>query len=255
MVQVIYRLVKDLYMFVNKEGRCSDCEKIKYAVDTLGNVSYDRDYFEETVMHVEMDVLRVSIEEDIRKLCKGSVKVTGVTLHFIASNRGIEEIDSGVFENQSIKLKLDLHNNSLARIHKGVFKNMPVNELNLSFNKIVTIERGAFENLPRLYILYLNNNYIKEFYPNSLINTPDLLIFNMTFNNMMSLEEKHFLFMTKKEKVGIDLSYNELVQVHPKAFDGIVLYSVDLRHNKLPEEEFFYIKKLRCVCVVSMSVF
>ncbi|KAJ8964435.1 hypothetical protein NQ314_004914 [Rhamnusium bicolor] len=182
--------------------KCSECSKnpVKYTVSTLGNYSLDMEYFESEVIKVTNEVLRITLDDNIRKICEGDLNITGETLHFFAQNRGIEEIEAGAFANQMIKFKLELNDNSLSRIYKGTFKSMPLNELNLSFNKITTIEPGALENLPNLYLLHLNNNKIKKFYPNSLVNTPDMLIFDMAYNCMEVLEKNHFSFMTKKEE-------------------------------------------------------
>lgn len=222
---------------------CSDCpKKVKYSIKYVtSDYTYETGEFEREVIAPENSVFSITLEENIPVLCKEMLNITQATYHFYGWNRSIRSIEAGAFENQNLQSQLHLSNNLLSVIRKGTFKNILITDLDLSYNEITTIEEGAVEDLPKLSILYLTRNKIKEFHPNSVVNTPELLFFDMTYNNMEELEDKHFFFMSKKRNVGIGLGSNKLKQIHPNAFEGIDVFTLNLTDNKLesiPKEVF-----------------
>ncbi|XP_023309963.1 vasorin-like [Anoplophora glabripennis] len=237
--------VRFLLCFISlvKLTECSGCpESVKYAVQTVTeDYTYETKHFDTKVISPSEDTFSITLESDVPILCKGMLNITKPTHHFYGSSSGIKEIEPGTFENQNIDSQLLLPYNSLTVIRRGTFRNMIITQLDLTYNKITTIEKGALQHLPLLSILNLGRNRIKEFHPNSIVSTPKLLFFDMSLNKLEKLEENHFSFMSKERNVGIGLAENKLREIHPKAFKGIDVFTLNLTGNHLsaiPKEVF-----------------
>lgn len=232
-----------LFSFVHVTTRYAYSVPVKYAIQAVG-----KNYAIRTIQ-LESDVISTNIENtfaiilesNLEVLSKDNLNITKKTFHFYAPNKGIKKIEAGAFENQNINSQLLLSGNFIRIIRKGTFKNMPITELDLTHNEIVAIQRGALEDLPNLSILNLGWNKIAYFYPNSVINTPNLLFFDMSVNYLEKLEARHFSFMSRKRNVGIGLADNDLSEIHPRAFEGIDVFTLNLTLNQLvsiPKEVF-----------------
>lgn len=214
---------------------CSECPiTVKYAVQIVTEqYTYETKHFETSVISPSEKAFSITLESNVPILCKEMLNIRKPTHHFYASNSGIEEIEPGTFENQNINSQLRLSYNSLTIIKRGTFRNILITELDLTRNKITTIETEALHDLPLLSILNLGWNRIKEFYPTSIVSTPKLLFFDMSVNKLEKLEENHFSFMSNERNVGIGLAVNKLKEIHPKAFEGIDVFTLNLSHNHL----------------------
>ncbi|KAJ8939818.1 hypothetical protein NQ318_014945 [Aromia moschata] len=216
----------------------SSClKKVKHSIQNFGDFT---EHFDSAISPEKRSYI-IEIEEDVPIICKGMLNITIDTPHLYADNKNIREIEVGAFDDQRLTSQLRISNSSLSIIKRGTFRNMLITHLELAYNKITVIEEGAFQNMPNLMTLYLSSNKIMEFHPTSLVNTPKLLFFDMTHNELGKLKERHFYSMSKDRNVGIGMGSNRLKEIHPRTFEGIDVFTLNLSNNMLesiPKEVF-----------------
>lgn len=112
---------------------------------------------------------------------------------------------------------------------------MKIRILDLGCNKITHVEENAITDMPNLQEILLAQNKIVELHANSFVNAPKMWILDMQFNELRELGEQWFGFMNKEEGLEIVLGFNKIEKIHPKTFDRLSIWNIDLSHNKLNE--------------------
>ncbi|KAJ3645513.1 hypothetical protein Zmor_023163 [Zophobas morio] len=112
---------------------------------------------------------------------------------------------------------------------------MIIRILDLGYNEITHVEKNAITDMPNLEQILLSRNKIVKFHANSFVNTPKIWILDLRYNELCELGEKWFSCMKKEEPLIIELGHNNIEKIHPRTFDGISIWYMDLSHNKLNE--------------------
>lgn len=139
----------------------------------------------------------------------------------------MSDILPGAFENLPQLSKLNLKDNRLERIRKGIFNFLNISELYLYRNKIETIDEGAFDNMPKLYKIKLNSNKISTWNGNWFKSCPSLRAIIVKRNQIEELTEGAFATISsmipvaKQSKLKIFLSKNKISHIHPDSFRGL----------------------------------
>lgn len=159
-----------------------------------------------------------------------SLKRLSTLIVLDARDNVLQDLEEDVFIGQKNIRDIDLSRNQIAVVPDGLF--LPcesLENLDLSYNLIEYVHPSMFMNLAAQRVR-LNNNKIKDI--------------GKTFANMASLNElslranairdtiQRYMFPESLEM--IDLSYNEIENVRPFAFDGLSkIRTIDLRFNKI----------------------
>lgn len=139
----------------------------------------------------------------------------------------MSDILPGAFENVPQLYKINLKDNRLQRIRRGVFNFLNISELYLYQNKIETIEEGAFDNMSKLYKIKLNSNKINTWNGNWFRNCPTLRAIVVKRNQIEELTEGAFATISsmipvaKQYELKIFLSKNKISYIHPDSFRGL----------------------------------
>ncbi|MBN3303065.1 TLR8 protein, partial [Amia calva] len=136
--------------------------------------------------------------------------------------------------------KLDFQGNRLDILWKddkryiGLFaKLVNLQYLDLSYNKLQNIPSAVYYNLPKnLTHLNLNNNKLKCFQWEHLINLWHLEVLDLSHNNLENVSEK--LTNHTNSLIRLDLSYNKIAQLFDYFLQGArSLHFLYLNHNNL----------------------
>lgn len=202
--------------------------------------------------------------ENIREVCENSFEhVSGITVLNLTSN-GINTLKPGCFFGNIALEVLDLSDNEIQEIKNGVFNDFRhLRDLVLSNNAISEIGSPAFGNLPALRHIRLDNNNIVILGRDWFQHSPNLRMLDLSHNRITAVGPRILDTIrpschTENSEIDsaedlksspcpagqrvdstasgltIDLSYNDIISVHPEAFEGLFyVYLLDLRYNKL----------------------
>lgn len=143
---------------------------------------------------------------------------------------GIIEIQPGAFQDVTHLSKLNLKENAIKRIKKGVFNSLNITQLFLNKNDISFIDSNAFDDMPNLVKIKLNFNQISIWDSSWFKSTPLLRTVLMRRNSIEEIPENALRnFVTKGNATDgkklpdlkIFLSKNKITKIHPQAFRGI----------------------------------
>ena len=107
--------------------------------------------------------------------------------------------------------------------------------LDLSYNKLQGLRKGDFTNQKRLLHLDLTGNYELTFIETASVSSlTSLKMLSIRFSQLHQLQANAFLSLTLSELI---LSHNKIVNVHSKAFRGLITEKIDLRGNSINQFE------------------
>lgn len=117
-------------------------------------------------------------------------------------------------------------------IKKGVFSDIPVEQIHLGFNEISKMEKSSLGN--RVKVLNLMCNHLETFNPNWFVDVSSLEALNMDGNFLTSIEPD--LFKPMNNLRVLDLRYNQMKSIGRGAFSNFAhYYRLDVSHNNLIE--------------------
>ncbi|XP_059059561.1 toll-like receptor 3 [Achroia grisella] len=128
--------------------------------------------------------------------------------------------------------KLNLSHNLLTTIPDAIFDTFSkLTSLDLSFNFILFLGIGTFEGIKRLIHLDISHNKIVDI-NSSLFRFTDLETFNISHNQIRTIDATDFAMLKKLESV--DFSYNNIVNLEKTIFyNMILLKTVNLNNNEI----------------------
>lgn len=137
---------------------------------------------------------------------------------FVGCN--ISTIEPGRYVLKGVLGNLKITGNKIAMLRCGIFNNMPVRELDLSYNNVAIIESKAFEGNPYLQYLILKGNVLQYLDPLWFRNIVNLKSVNLAENRLKELKSGSFSQLIETA-VSINLAYNELVVIEDGVFSGM----------------------------------
>ncbi|KAF2902894.1 hypothetical protein ILUMI_03286, partial [Ignelater luminosus] len=166
----------------------------------------------------------------------------------------IKELHPGAFLQLPSINTIFLRFNRIERIDEGVFNNLKVVKLYLSNNSISYIDPAAFNDMPNLSLIELDGNKLKTWNTDWFTNTPNVEHLSMDSNQLQRLPANAFKKLRNYYSTSIRLSNNQIVYIHPTAFEGLnLLYALWLDNNHisdLNDEVFRYFDR---IYVLSLS--
>lgn len=205
--------------------------------------------------------------ENIREVCENSFEhVSGINVLNLTSNgintlkpgcfsgiialevlnlsdNELQEIKNGVFNDFEHLKELVLSNNAIAEIGSRAFGNLPsLQRISLDHNNIVILGRDWFQHSPNLRWIDLSNNRITAVGPRILQTIrPTMCAFDYQNDDLIPSSDKFNKDCEPGQKINltasgmnINLSNNEIISVHPAAFNGLTFVDfLDLRYNNL----------------------
>ncbi|EFA03056.1 Chaoptin-like Protein [Tribolium castaneum] len=160
---------------------------------------------------------------------------------------------AGVFDNLTLE-QLNLNNNQISVIPKGVVKNPNLKGLSFAGNLIETIEESAFDHLPNLETLDLFQNLLSDLPLGIFKHLPHLTIVSLSNNKFTTIKEEIFdsssirylyldgnLLKTVPENFmgrmpnlqGIYLNRNHLKTIPAGIFNNKTLLHIELANNEI----------------------
>ncbi|CAH1098960.1 unnamed protein product [Psylliodes chrysocephalus] len=173
---------------------------------------------------VNLDVYNLNLQGNDIKYIKSKAFHNVYNLAILnLSNIGLTSLENDVFYDMNNLKIIDLSNNHLTILDNNTFRNIPLEQLDLSYNKLEEITT-TFQNLTNLLILKISNNQLA-------------ILDNNTFRNL-PLEQ-------------LDLSYNKLEEIRTTAFQNLpnlrILNISNCNINKLKPLAFLSIKNLESI--------
>ncbi|KAL1494651.1 hypothetical protein ABEB36_010220 [Hypothenemus hampei] len=178
---------------------------------------------------------------------------------------GILDIHPGAFQFLPKLLKLNLNENDIQHIRKGVFNNLNITFLTLNKNNISIIDSDAFDDMPLLKKVKLSTNRISVWDPKWFKNTPSLAKIWMKRNSLETLPAKAFVNLKENNLVeggnaGVSLYFkkNKIQKIDPQTFSDLkALRHIFLEHNNLtvlPKNLFEGIENIQIVSVTKNNL-
>lgn len=172
------------------------------------------------------DAYKVEIEnQKIDELCNGALAHLKKLDTLMIKNSNLKSIAPGSFEGSDELRVLDLTDNEIKQLPAGVFNNLNIRRVNLTNNQISDVDSSAFDNMPKLQTVELSDNRITKFDPAWFSNSPLVYRIVLDRNQVKSLPKdalKHLAeSSTRKQKIQLWLSENQINDVHPLAFRNI----------------------------------
>ncbi|RZC42658.1 LRR 8 domain containing protein [Asbolus verrucosus] len=197
------------------------------------------------------DCSKIAIEHSmIPILYDGSLAdITRVNILLLEDNK-IEQIQPGAFRNLKVQEGMSLKFNRLTEIRSGVFNDIQVPFLYLSYNYISRIDRDAFDNMTSLRSLYLDNNKLAYIDSNWFKNTPQLRKLVLQQNTIDYIPAFAFnnLAMSRYHSPEVDLSNNLIRLINRDAFKRERQWSrfnfVSLAHNEVQDLSLDWLKNV-----------
>lgn len=156
-------------------------------------------------------------------------------------NCNITDITPGQYILKGILGMLKISKNKLKVLRSGIFNQMPVRQLDLSYNNLNIIESRTFEGNVYLEYLILRGNKLRNLDMLWFRNTINLRSVNLAENFLTTLNQGCFSEV-KDNRISINLAYNKIVRIEEHTFAG--LQSIDsllLQNNNLSSlpDDFF----------------
>ncbi|KAJ3645319.1 hypothetical protein Zmor_022985 [Zophobas morio] len=189
---------------------------------------YSTEKLSGNVINVDNNISAVSVLENLPELRKGMLNITYL-IYLCIENVNLQYMEEGVFDNQNISL-ISLASNKLAKIQSRIFDNLPIIFLSLSGNEINFIENGAFRNMLSLRELILSQNKLTQISLGYFDNTPHILFFDVSFNEMTKIEDGSFSFLSDGD-LTILINDNAVEEIHPRGFENLKIIQLSLSNN------------------------
>ncbi|KAJ7341261.1 hypothetical protein JRQ81_005156 [Phrynocephalus forsythii] len=157
----------------------------------------------------------------------------------------IRSIPKGAFAGFGEVEKIEIsQNDALETIQSDAFSNLPeLYEIRIEkANNLVYIDRNAFQNLPNLRYLLISNTAIRFLPAVNQIHSLQKVVLDIQDNiNIRKIERNSFLGLSS-DRVDIRLNKNGIQEIENHAFNGTILFELNLSGNyhleKLPNEVF-----------------
>ncbi|KAJ8968916.1 hypothetical protein NQ317_015987 [Molorchus minor] len=148
------------------------------------------------------------------------------------THKDIRVIASGAFVNLINLESIILPFNQIRELHNGIFRNVSLTTLDLSWNRIIYVQEGAFKGIQNLKHLNLSNNELITLPMKGMPSWLTHLDLSHNFLEMVALNYDRFPNITH-----INMSHNELYSV--ALFIEKSVKNIDLTNNKLRDIDFF----------------
>lgn len=220
---------------------CDDCSidnfNITWQHTALGKLRHAR-IFDNNLG--EANIMTITPKQRIPKICQHTFsKIPNINFLFLNSS-GIEEIEGGSFINTKPFAVIDLNENNLTKIDRGVFNGLKIKILKLKHNKIEEIHSDAFDNMTNLLILDLSLNEIVTIPVGLFKNSSRIYQLYLENNRIRTLNGNIFSNLKREQKnsedklLSIYLEYNEIEFIDVQAFNGLDdLHILSLYGNRI----------------------
>lgn len=178
----------------------------------------DAELFRADLLDLKTDKLLAVLHAKIPVLCEGSISNLPLLEHLQLSRLGIEEIHPHPFKNLPNLRRLFLKDNNVSEVSNGVFNALPVQYLDLSFNRIVHVDQFAFDNMPNLEALDLSHNRLRKLNHKWFFDCPNLHSLSFRNNQLKEIPPHAFKYLEEPDKTVIHLEDNKISKVASKAF-------------------------------------
>lgn len=214
-------------------------------------------------------LISIAAAKDVKVLKKHAYYNTTAYDVFLV-NVNLQEIELEAFKNAEV-YSLFITSNPLKEIKKGTFVNVSTNEMYIVSNAISTVEPGSFHDLhpleengisslsltgnklegirkgifnkTKFRSLYLDSNRIRYIEPGSFEGMPHLLGIDLEDNLLERIDTGVFQNLVAPSFwVRLIFRNNKLTFVDAHAFENTILYTLDLRDNKLGALSPMYFK-------------
>lgn len=239
-----FRVFLQTFLFTS---RCLPCQlptSINYTYftnNTFGIVHNStivkklEDYREVLVNNQKIPVLCPSIFQVIAKTSFQSFRERlleeNTQVQFI--NCSIITLKPGKYVQQGVLGILKISKNNIKVLHTGIFNQMPVLQLDLSYNNVTTIESEAFEGNIYLEYLVLKGNNLHSLDSQWFKNVINLRSINLAENHFTQLKNGCFNAL-RNNRISINLAYNNIVIIEEDVFSGFInVDSLLLQKNNL----------------------
>lgn len=183
-------------------------------------------------------------DQIIPKLCPEILELGTAANHpkVYIDNSGVKEIATGPYSFSGVLGVFSLTRNPLTEIRQGVFNELKVRHLNLSYNEIEWVEAPAFDNNSHLESVLLRGNRLRIINSNWFFNTSFLYKIDLGENKLWTLQAAAFKHLANCSFMSLILDHNQIETIHPgflKGFRYITL--IDMRNNQIGTvpSEFF----------------
>lgn len=195
---------------------------------TKGNLLKIRDEVPDEAYHTR----KIRIQQEIPIL--RDVDLFAVNLTILSmDNCSINDIELGAFANLVQQLHtLSLSMNRLRIVKEGVFNDLNVKYLNLSYNHITTIKAESFDNMPELVSVSLDHNEISN-YALKFNNCPMLKRISLVNNFIEVLPRDAFDAIRSNGNLSVSLGYNKITNLSRETFNRTAFTILHLDHNEL----------------------
>jgi len=198
-------------------------------------------------------------QNQLSKLTRGDFRGLHSLTHLYLGHNSIEEIQKNTFSELKSLSQLKLNNNRLRKIAHGAFDNTKLVQLQLDDNKLE--ELPVFNKPSFITNLEISYNHIKTLDAETLKKYGELEVLHLIKAQIKELPEMVFINNTKLRR--LSLQDSELEEIHPKAFEGTELKTLDLAKTKisyLPGEnleglEYFFIKGVKTLWEIPIVSF
>lgn len=149
-------------------------------------------------------------------------------------NSSVKDIDVGVYEFDGVLGILSITHNKIEKIKEGVFNEMKVKHINLSYNEIDWIEARAFDNNINLESVSLRGNKLRIINSNWFFNTSFLYRIDLGENRLWTLQGAAFKHLVNCSYMSFLLDNNKIEEIHASFLKGFrYITNIDLHNNKI----------------------
>ncbi|RZC41299.1 LRR 8 domain containing protein [Asbolus verrucosus] len=206
------------------------CERYKNIwFPKINRATLHREFTKNQFDHVHID------HQNISQITKGLLwELTAVKKLEIELCQ-VRTIEEGAFKRMARMEKLSLKHNLLEEIKNNVFKDLSIEELDLSNNQIKTISEQAFADMRQLRSINLSNNKIAVYHNKWFADTQKLHEINFENNLIKVLPETIFgINFFTFSYMSFIFSHNQIEEIDEKAFKKVFyLNKLYLDHNTI----------------------
>lgn len=171
--------------------------------------------------------VRLGVEYNLEKYSKPvleakSIRDVNNMEALIIRNTNIEEIEPKAFEDLPQLKRLHLIGNyKLRKIVGGVFNNLPITQLELTYGYLSNIAADAFDNMTNLEVVYMYSINLKTWESSWFANTPSLKEIIVNFNEITELPSNAFKNLNCNQTFKISFYHNKIKKIEDTAFANL----------------------------------